>query len=289
MLILSAQPLRAQEVPDPVKVRMVLDSIQKSFKWQTGTIELSDGLATIEVPAGFRYLNAAQSNSVLSDLWGNPPNNNSLGMLFPDNCGPLDTNCFAFNIVFNDIGYVEDKDANEINYDDLLADLQKEAIESNEERTKEGYEAIEIVGWASTPFYDKSKNILHWAKEIKFGDGSNGNTLNYDVRVLGRKGVLSLNAIGDMNDLEPIKASIPGVITGVSFKEGQRYADFDSKIDKVAAWTIGGLVAGKILAKAGFFAIILKFIKPILLVIFGGGASVWRFITGRRKEEEEAA
>ena len=46
-------------------------------------------------------------------------------------------------------------------------------------------------------------------------------------------------------------------------------ADFDSKIDNVAAWTIGGLVAGKVLAKAGFFAIILKFIKPLLLLLFG--------------------
>ena len=53
----------------------------------------------------------------------------------------------------------------------------------------------------------------------------------------------------------------------------------------MAAWTIGGLVAGKVLAKAGFFALILKFIKPILV----GGAALFavirKFITGKSNEE----
>ena len=70
--------------------------------------------------------------------------------------------------------------------------------------------------------------------------------------------------------------------------DGNRYADFDSNVDEVAAWTIGGLVAGKVLAKAGFFAFVLKFIKPILLLLGAGGMAVWRWFTGRKKEEETA-
>jgi uncharacterized membrane-anchored protein len=285
-LLLAAQTLVAQEIED-ANALLVLDSIQKAFKWQTGKIELSDGLATIETPTGFRYLNAEQSEFILSGLWGNPPGRGSLGMLFPANCGPLDPDCFAFNIVFDELGYVKDADADEIDYNDLLKTMQKEAKEAAPERIKAGYEAIEIVGWASAPFYDKDKRVLHWAKEIKFGDGSDGNTLNYDVRVLGRKGVLSLNAIGSVGQVDSVKATIPGVIAGVTFNEGHRYADFDSNVDEVAAWTIGGLVAGKVLAKAGFFALILKFIKPLIFVLIAGGGALWRFIGGRRKREEE--
>jgi uncharacterized membrane-anchored protein len=63
----------------------------------------------------------------------------------------------------------------------------KEDMESeNEERKKEGYPAIQIVGWASKPFYDKNRKILHWAKELKFEGGSE-NTLNYNIRILGEK------------------------------------------------------------------------------------------------------
>jgi hypothetical protein len=58
-------------------------------------------------------------------------------------------------------------------------------------------------------------------------------------------------------------------------------------MDKIAAVTIGGLVAGKLLAKAGFFVIILKFIKPILLGLVAGGSALWRWITGRKKEDDE--
>ncbi len=266
---------------------MFLDSIKQSFKWQTGKIALSGGNASMQIPEGLRYLDATQSEFVLTQLWGNPPGRGSLGMLFPTDQSPVDADCFAFNISFDDMGFVKDDDADKIDYSELLTGMQKEIREGSVERVKEGYGAIDLVGWAAAPYYDKDKKVLHWAKELKFGDGSGGNTLNYDVRVLGRKGVLSLNAIGDMDALEKVKPIIPSVIGSISFDEGHRYADFDSKIDNVAAWTIGGLVAGKVLAKAGFFVIILKFLKPLLFVLVAGGAAIWRFISGRRKQEEE--
>lgn len=266
---------------------MFLDSIKQSFQWQTGKVALAGGNATMQIPEGLRYLDAKQSEYVLTQLWGNPPGRGSLGMLFPTDQSPVDEDCFAFNISFDEMGFVKDDDADDINYTELLTTMQKETREASVERVKEGYGAIDLVGWAAAPYYDKDKKVLHWAKELKFGDGTQGNTLNYDVRVLGRKGVLSLNAIGDMDALEKVKPIIPAVIGSVSFDEGHRYADFDSKIDNVAAWTIGGLVAGKVLAKAGFFVIILKFLKPLLFVLVAGGAWLWRFITGRRKQEEE--
>lgn len=293
LLLLSAAiaPAYAQrsEGYDSVQVKMLMDSIERSFQWQTGKVALTGGNATLQVPDGLRYLNAEQSEFVLTQLWGNPPGRGSLGMLFPLDQSPLDDNCFAFNISFDEMGFVKDDDAGDINYTELLTSMQKEIREASAERVKQGYPAIDIIGWAAAPYYDKDKKVLHWAKEIKFGDGAEGNTLNYDVRVLGRKGVLSLNAIGGMDALAKVKPVIPTVIGSVSFDEGHRYADFDSNIDHVAAWTIGGLVAGKVLAKAGFFVLILKFIKPLLFVLVAGGAALWRFITGRRKQEEEVA
>ena len=292
LLLLAAAiaPAIAQrsEAYDSVQVKMFLDSIEQSFKWQTGKVALSGGNASIQVPDGLRYLNAEQSEFVLTQLWGNPPGRGTLGMLFPLDQSPVDDDCFAFDISYEEMGFVKDSDADDIDYTELLTNMQKEAREASAERVKQGYPAIEIVRWAAAPYYDKDKKVLHWAKEIKFGDGEQGNTLNYDVRVLGRKGVLSLNAIGHMDALDKVKPVIPSVIGSISFDEGHRYADFDSKIDNVAAWTIGGLVAGKVLAKAGFFVLILKFLKPLLFVLIAGGGAIWRFITGRRKQEEDA-
>ena len=164
--------------------------------------------------------------------------------------------------------------------------MQGEGAKANEERRKMGIAAMDLVGWASRPFYDKERKLLHWAKEYQVENEAE-NTLNYDIRILGRKGVLTIQAISGMGDYGQVKNSIDPILSMVSFNKGHQYADFDSNTDEVAAWTIGGLVAGKVLAKVGFFALALKYIKFILLGLVAAGGAIWRFIRGRRKEEEE--
>jgi uncharacterized membrane-anchored protein len=90
-----------------------------------------------------------------------------------------------------------------------------------------------------------------------------------------------------MSQLDSVNANKEAILKMVSFNKGNRYEDFDSNVDDVAAWTIGGLVAGKVLAKAGILALILKNIKLVLIAIAALGGGIWRFITGKKKKEEE--
>lgn len=265
--------------------QLQINAIEQSLIYKTGTIELESGNATITVPGGFRYLDKQQSMYVLTDLWGNPADSSILGMLVPENRGVLDTNSWVFTISFDEIGYVKDDDADDIDYDDLLKEQQEEFKAINPERIANGYEPIEFIGWASAPHYDKDKKILHWAKELKFGTNSL-NTLNYNLRVLGRKGVFMLNAIASMNELPEVESNIDKVIGSVEFKDGHKYSDFLPDVDNVATWTIGGLVAGKILAKVGFFALIAKFWKLIALAIAGAGGGIWKYIKNRGNKDE---
>jgi uncharacterized membrane-anchored protein len=262
----------------------LIDSVNKAMKYQTGVIKFSNGIAQLNVPQGFKYLNADQSNFVLHELWGNPPRQDVLGMLFPESTGPYTDSSFAFVITYKAIGYVKDEDADKIDYDEMLKDMQKEEKEVNLERNKNGYSTIHIVRWAQKPFYDKTNRVLHWAKELEFGD-QEAHTLNYEIRILGRKGILSMNAIASMNEMPLVKRDIDKVLHMASFTEGNKYSDFDSNIDEVAAWTIGGLVAGKVLAKVGLFAFLGKFLKVILIGLAAlGGAIVKLF---KRKKTED--
>lgn len=179
---------------------------------------------------------------------------------------------------------MKDNDADDIDYDDLLEEMRADEAEINKERANLGYESIKLVGWAAEPFYDKERKVLHWAKELKFGEVE-FNTLNYNVRVLGRKGVLILNAVGSMDQLPIVNQNINNVLSSVDFSSGYKYAEFDPKLDDVAAWTLGGLVAGKVLAKVGILALLLKNIKLVALAVFAFGGAIWRFVTGRRKED----
>jgi uncharacterized membrane-anchored protein len=101
-------------------------------------------------------------------------------------------------------------------------------------------------------------------------------TLNYDIRILGRQGVLSFNAIAPMSRLRDIEQSMGQVMAFSDFNEGQRYADYSSKTDRLAAYGIGALVAGKMAAKVGLFKLVLggllaakKFVIAAIVAVGG--------------------
>ena len=260
--------------------QVLIDSIEAGLQYKQGQIELANAIGTLDVPESFRYLDAAQSRYVLEDLWGNPQDSSVLGMIVPQNRGVLADDAWAFIITYEEMGFVKDDDADDIDYEELLEEIQTDAVTENEYRESEGYDPIQIVGWASDPFYDSENKVLHWAKEIKFGENPD-NTLNYNIRVLGRKGVLVLNAVSPMSELPEVKESISPVLSSFTYADGLKYSDFNPDLDEVAAWTIGGLVAGKVLAKAGILAILLKYIKFILIGLGAAGTAVWRWWKSR--------
>ncbi|MDQ1087013.1 DUF2167 domain-containing protein [Siphonobacter sp. SORGH_AS_1065] len=281
LLLFALSSLQAQNL-DSLKLEH--EKIEKSLRYQTGVIKLEEGNATLTVPAGFQFLDKKQSQYVLTDLWGNPADESILGLLVPVNHGVLGEKSWVFTISYDAMGYVKDDDAQDINYDDLLKEQQEEIDEANPERIKQGYPPFELVKWASVPYYDSNKKVLHWAKELKFGD-SDEHTLNYNLRILGRKGIFMLNAVASMSELPEVKANIDKVLGSITFNPGSTYADYLPDVDNVAAWTIGSLVAGKILTKVGFLALILKFWKAIIVAIAAGWGVIKRFFLGRKKEE----
>jgi uncharacterized membrane-anchored protein len=199
-------------LPDTTKAKF------DSLIFKTGKVMLKDGLAELTVPTGFKYLDSEQSSYVLTQLWGNPESE-TMGMLFPEYANNYYPSTWAIEFSYDDEGHVKDDDAKDIKYDELLKTMQEETKASNEARVKEGYEAVELLGWASPPFYDKAAKKLHWAKRLKFGE-TDEETLNYNIRVLGRKGVLVLNAIGGMDDLTAIKSNINPILAAVEFTKG---------------------------------------------------------------------
>jgi uncharacterized membrane-anchored protein len=261
----------------------MLDSIESKLQYKTGKITLSNGIASINVPPNFKFLEADDARFILEDVWGNLKGQTALGMLVPVNSMASIAD-YAFVVEYSDMGFVKDDDADAINYDELLQQLKKESLEANKERQEAGVATMSLVGWAAVPYYDKAKNVLHWAKEYQV-EGSEENTLNYDVRVLGRKGVLVLQAVSSIGELDSVKQNIDPLLKAVAFTDGNKYSDFNASTDDIAAWTIGSLVAGKVLAKAGVFAFLLKFGK---LFAIGGVALIgglFKYFKRRKKEE----
>ena len=258
----------AQE-PDKAALREKAQKIADGLNYQKGEIALKGGLAKIRVPEEFRYLDSKDANTVLSGLWGNPPDTNTLGLIVPANISPASPEAWAVIITYDEDGYVKDDEAAKMDYDKLIQQMREGTSEASKEREKSGYSSIELVGWATPPRYDKSTHKMYWAKELKFG-GSPENTLNYNIRMLGRRGVLVLNAVAGMSQLSDIEAATPAVLAMVDFQEGHRYTDFNASTDKVATYGLAALVVGGLAAKAGLFkGLIVAVLAAKKLVIVG--------------------
>jgi len=277
-------PVLAQEASSAKK-----DEVQKfvdSLHFQTGKVAVAGAHASMNLSPDFRFLDAHDAQRVLEQLWGNPPDGEGLGMLVPTTKSLAEKGSWAVVITYVSDGYVSDADAAKIDYAKMLKDMQEQSHDANAERTKHGYPAVEIVGWATPPHYDATTNKIYWAKELDF-TGAHEHTLNYDIRVLGRSGYLSLNAIARMSQLETVQTQMPNVLAMTEFDQGQRYTDFNASTDKVAAYGIGALVAGAIAAKAGLFAKLLALLIAAKKLIFVGiaaiGAAIAKFF--KRKSD----
>ncbi|HEY4302082.1 MAG TPA: DUF2167 domain-containing protein [Candidatus Didemnitutus sp.] len=258
-----------------------------NLKYQTGTIKLPGDFAQLKLPEGYRYLDAAGTEALLTRIWRNPSGAGTLGTIVPPGFDPLGDESWAVILSYDEDGYVKDDDAAKINYADLLKKMQEGAQETNKKRTEAGYPTINLVGWAATPRYDAAAHKIYWAKDLKFGDNT-VDTLNYNIRVLGRRGVLNLNVVASMPDLKRVETATPTLLTMADFTDGNRYADYRDGTDKVATYGIAALVAGGIAAKAGLFKLllagILAFKKLVIIAVVAIAAyarRLWASLRGK--------
>lgn len=277
--------------PDSVSIQQILTYYQEADRkdsllaYQHGKVEIGKGLASVDLGEDFKYLDPNEANKILTDAWGNPPQT-TLGMIFPDSVNPYLYSGWGVVLYYEEDGHIDDEDAADIDYDDMLEELQEDAKTESEDRRKEGYTGFEVIGWAEDPFYDAQTKKLHWAKALKFDD-SEDTTLNYEIRILGRKGYLQLNAIAGIDQIQTVKPSMQHLLSRVEFNDGNTYFDFDPSVDRMAAYGVGALVAGKLAAKVGlikgialFFG---KFWKVILVAIAGIGGFFRKLFTGKEK------
>jgi len=175
----------------------------------------------------------------------------------------------------------------------LLKEMKEGTKSANEERQKAGYPPVDLVGWRARHAMTPPRTSFIGPRKSSSATKPE-HTLNYNIRMLGRRGVLILNAVATMPQLKEVEAAAPTLLKMVDFQEGNRYADFKQDTDKVATYGIAALVAGGIAAKAGFFKLlwvgILAFKKVIILAVIALGSyfkKMWDWVRGRHAATPE--
>ena len=267
-------------------------SLQKALHPRSGDVRIPEAKAVLHLGDRYYFLPADEARRVLVEAWRNPPDSvsNVLGMVFEKGATFVD-NAWAAVITYNDTGHVSDADAKEQDYGKVLADMKAGDAAENEQRKAGGFPTMKLVGWAQPPSYNAAEHSLIWAREFD-NEGEPTHGLNYDVRMLGRSGVLSLNMVSAMPLLKDVGGAAEAFGKSVTFEPGAGYADFNASTDKAAEYGLAGLVAGgtvvAVAQKLGLIAILLKFSKLIFLGILAFGAGIWAFVKrmlGRGGEE----
>lgn len=282
MLLHFAAALAPLLLPAPISIQAPMPEEEiienlSAMTWLTGEVTVEGGMATINLPEGWTYLDTMDARFMVENIWGNPEDKSTLGLVSPPG-----EESWAVIVSFDEDGYVSDKDAGDIDFDDLMDGMKSDEDEINRARTDAGYETISILGWAEKPHYDSVDKKLYWAKRLEFGQ-TPGVVLNYDVRILGRRGTLVMQAVATDDELSQVAEGCKLLLQNTAFTKGNRYEEFDSSIDKLAVYGIGGLIAGKALLKIGIFAKFGKLIMVGLVVVFG---AVKKFFFGKQEAQE---
>ena len=264
--------------------RAATEQLLKELDRQTGTIPIQAAKADLNLGDQYYFVGPEQSRTILVDIWRNPPAsaNGVLGMVFPKGKSFIDDTWSAV-ITYEGTGYVSDDDAKTIDYEEMLANMKASDEAQAADIRAQGYPAGILQRWAQAPTYDAGRHSLVWARDIKFDDTPE-DTLNYDIRLLGREGVLSMNILASMSQLDDVRQAAKTFASVGSFHTGARYADYNASTDKKAEYGLAGLVAAggaaAVAKKVGLLAILAKFGKFLLIGLLALFAGFRNFIGG---------
>ena len=235
-----------------------------------------EGVAQIDIPAGYTFIDGKSTRELMKAL-GEPSSGHELGLLSPTNRD------WSLIFEFSNIGYVKDDEKDKLDADKLLESIKRGTAEANKERVRAGHRPLEVVGWEVPPKYDSVTHNLEWSVRATSDDRP---ILNYNTRLLGRKGVMEVVLIVEPDKLPATLPVFRNLLTGYSFLTGQNYAEFrpGDKVAKygLAALVLGGTAVGA--AKLGLLGPVLLFFKKawkLVVVAIAALAASFKKLFGR--------
>jgi uncharacterized membrane-anchored protein len=255
----------------------LLAADEPKVQWLKGPTKVALGdQAEIALGADQSFAAAGDTQRIMERL-GNSVSGNEVGLIVPQAEGEDWMLIFEYERV----GFVKDDDKDKIDKNAILKSISEGTEQANARRKEMGIPALHVVGWFEEPHYDEKTHNLVWALRAKSDGGEE--VINYNMRVLGRHGYMSVTLVDGPATLASSKVAADQLMKGFDYTVGRSYAEFRPG-DKVAEYGLVALVAGgagAAAAKLGFFAWLAKFFakagKAIVaaLVAFGVAVRKW--------------
>ena len=283
--VLFFSSLAAAQAPPP---SADAPAAQETYRWQLGPKALELGHEVqLQLPAGYVFLGMPDADRFLKKN-GSFDNEGVLGVVMSQD----EKQSWGVILDYQEAGYV--KDDEKLDSGELLKAIRQGTEEGNKERMAHGFPSLSVGDWSEVPHYDRATHRLVWALPAT---STNGTTINYNTRVLGRRGYVSLNLLSGADRIAAEKSNAATLLAATAFKNGARYEDFDKKHDKVAEYGLMGLILGGAgiaavkVVKVGLLAGLLKFLiagwKIVAAFFIALGAGIKRFFTGKPAPQKE--
>jgi uncharacterized membrane-anchored protein len=165
---------------------------------------------------------------------------------------------------FDDVGFVPDDEKGQLDAAALLESIKAGTETGNKERQRRGWPIMTILGWEQPPRYDESTHNLEWAIR---GESEGNPVINYNTRLLGRRGVMEVTLVTDPSSFAESLPQFKSMLAGFGFSQGQKYGEFRQG-DRIAEYGLKGLIIGggtAVLVKSGALKWLWKLIVPIVI------------------------
>ncbi|RYE86172.1 MAG: DUF2167 domain-containing protein, partial [Myxococcales bacterium] len=226
-------------------------------------VDLGESLV-LAVPRGQGLIESKQAKEMLQK-GGTKNTDGVLGIVVPFKDG----SDWIVVIKYSGDGYV--KDSEDLDAREIFDAIKEGTEELNAERAKQDLPQLFVDKWFEPPRYDRSKHHMIWG--LQGHTNEDGDLINYNTHVLGRRGFVSLNLVTAPDVFAKDRAEAAPLLDRITFRPGDRYEDFKDGTDKVAEYGLAGLVLGGVglgaakLVKVGLLA---KFGKVILVGLVAG-------------------
>ncbi len=269
----------AESTADPTEdeIRAKQQEMIEAIGWtRSGKFKIG-GNAEMEIPDGLQITNGTGASKVLR-LFGNPPSGHDLALI-----GAPDLTWWA-TFKFVGEGYVKDDDKDKIDAEELLKAHRENQDQGNAERKKMGLEELSINGWAVPPYYNEQSKAVEFGLRVgRKGDPSAGESVNYNTKILGRRGWMDVDLVCGPEELDSSLAALRSALKGFTYTSGETYAEY-KKGDKVSEYGVAALLGAGTLAVAAKTGLLAKLWKPIaigFLALAGAIKKGWDKIRGR--------
>jgi uncharacterized membrane-anchored protein len=187
--------------------------------WTPGPVSANlAGRATISIPEGYYYLDAPATKRLLTTRQTTSDGSELGTILRVGESG-------SWFAVFSHAGtgHIDDGDQNALDPEALLTALQGDNQRVNAQRAEHGWAARDLQAWHRPPSYSVATNRLTWSTRLVSGEDA---VINYDVRLLGRDGVMSVRLVTDPDSVLLSTSQFVEVMLTYAFNDGFRYGDF---------------------------------------------------------------